>query len=42
MNRRGTRDRMRNGEGSPDLRTAGSRVPIPWLISPEGWGIFIG
>lgn len=40
--RRGTRDGMRNGEGSPDLRVAGSRVPIPWLISPEGWGLFVG
>ena len=40
--RRGTRDAMRNGQSSPELRTTGSRVPIPWLISPEGWGIFIG
>lgn len=40
--RRDTRDAMRNGEGSHDLRTAGSRVPIPWLISPEGWGLLIG
>jgi alpha-glucosidase len=42
LERRGTRDAMRNGEGSHDLRTAGSRVPIPWLMSPEGWGLFIG
>lgn len=42
LDRRGTRDGMRNGEGSPGLRTAGARVSIPWLISPEGWGIFIG
>ncbi|HEY2859088.1 MAG TPA: TIM-barrel domain-containing protein, partial [Terracidiphilus sp.] len=40
--RRGARDSMRNGQGSPELRTTGSRVPIPWLISPEGWGIFVG
>jgi alpha-glucosidase (family GH31 glycosyl hydrolase) len=40
--RRGTSDAMRNGQGSPELRTTGSRVPIPWLISPEGWGIFVG
>ena len=40
--RRGTRDSMRNGQSSPELRTIGSRVPIPWLISPEGWGIFVG
>jgi alpha-glucosidase (family GH31 glycosyl hydrolase) len=40
--RRGTEDAMKNGQSSPELRTAGSRVPIPWLISPEGWGIFVG
>ena len=40
--RRGTRDGMRNGQSSPELRTIGSRVPIPWLLSPEGWGIFVG
>jgi alpha-glucosidase (family GH31 glycosyl hydrolase) len=40
--RRGSSDAMRNGQGSPELRTIGSRVPIPWLISPEGWGIFVG
>ena len=40
--RRRTRDAMRNGQSSPELRTTGSRVPIPWLISPEGWGIFVG
>ena len=42
LDRRGTKDAMRNGQGSPDLRVAGSRVPIPWVISPEGWGIFVG
>jgi alpha-glucosidase (family GH31 glycosyl hydrolase) len=40
--RRGTSEAMRNGQSSPELRTIGSRVPIPWLISPEGWGIFFG
>jgi alpha-glucosidase (family GH31 glycosyl hydrolase) len=39
---RGTRDAMRNGQGRPELHVAGSRVPIPWVMSPEGWGIFIG
>ncbi len=39
---RGTSDAMRNGQASTALRTAGSRVPVPWLISPEGWGIFVG
>ena len=42
FDRRGTRDTMINGQHSPDLETFGSRVPIPWLISPDAWGIFIG
>lgn len=42
MNRQGTKDAMRNGQGRSDLRVAGARLPIPWLISPEGWGIFVG
>jgi alpha-glucosidase/alpha-D-xyloside xylohydrolase len=42
LDRRGARDRMVNGQSSPELRTAGARVPIPWLLSPEGWGLFIG
>jgi alpha-glucosidase/alpha-D-xyloside xylohydrolase len=42
VSRRGAKDGMLNGQSSPDLRTAGSRVPIPWLMSPEGWGIFVG
>jgi alpha-glucosidase (family GH31 glycosyl hydrolase) len=42
LDRRGTRDAMRNGQGRPELRVAGARVPIPWLISPEGWGVFVG
>ncbi|WP_252263516.1 TIM-barrel domain-containing protein [Paracidobacterium acidisoli] len=40
--RRGTKDGMHNGQDTPELRTAGSRVPIPWVISPEGWGVFVG
>ncbi|MBS1803239.1 MAG: DUF5110 domain-containing protein [Acidobacteria bacterium] len=40
--RRGSKEAMRNGQSSPGLRTIGSRVPIPWLISPAGWGIFVG
>lgn len=42
FDRRATRDDMSNGQHSPDLRTFGARVPIPWVISPEGWGIFVG
>ncbi len=39
---RGTQDRLANGQGTPDLRTFGARVEIPWVFSPSGWGIFIG
>ena len=39
---RGVKDPMRNGEGSRHLLIDGARLPIPWLISPEGWGLFIG
>ena len=42
FDRRGSDDTMINGQHSPDLETFGSRVPIPWVISPDGWGIFIG
>ncbi len=31
-----------NGQVAPDYRTYGARVQIPWVISPAGWGIFIG
>lgn len=39
---RGGRYGTRNGEGSPHLGTDGARLPIPWLMSAEGWGLFIG
>jgi alpha-glucosidase (family GH31 glycosyl hydrolase) len=42
LDRRGSKDTMHNGQGSADLRIAGSRVPIPWVLSPEGWGVFVG
>ena len=42
FDRRGTRDEMSNGQHSPDLQTFGARMPIPWVISPAGWGVFIG
>jgi alpha-glucosidase (family GH31 glycosyl hydrolase) len=40
FNRRGTTDTMRNGQHRGDLATYGARVPIPWLIGTEGWGLF--
>lgn len=42
FDRRGTRDVMLNGQNGVDLRTFGARLPIPWVISPAGWGVFIG
>ena len=42
FDRRGTRDIMTNGQISPDLGTFGARLPIPWLLSPDGWGVFVG
>jgi alpha-glucosidase (family GH31 glycosyl hydrolase) len=41
LNRRGTNDAMVNGQHSPDLATYGARSPIPWLVSTDGWGIFL-
>jgi len=41
FDRRGSTDRMRNGQGGYELATHGSRVPIPWLIGTGGWAMFI-
>lgn len=38
--RRGSSDRMRNGQGGYKLATHGARVPIPWIIGTSGWAIF--
>lgn len=38
LDRRGTRDIMRNGAGD-DLRIFGARNPIPWLMG-NGWGLY--
>ena len=42
FDRRGTREGVLNGQVAPDFRDFGARVEIPWVISPAGWGIFIG
>lgn len=39
---RGARYTMQNGEETPNLLIDGARLPIPWLISAAGWGLFIG
>lgn len=40
FNRRGVVDSMRNGQFKPDQFLNGGRSPIPWLVSPAGWGLF--
>lgn len=40
FDRRGVVDAMRNGQFKPDQLVNGGRSPIPWLISPAGWGLF--
>jgi alpha-glucosidase/alpha-D-xyloside xylohydrolase len=42
FDRRGTREGVLNGQVAPEFRDFGARVQIPWVISPTGWGIFIG
>jgi alpha-glucosidase/alpha-D-xyloside xylohydrolase len=41
FDRKGVVDRMRNGQGGYQLRTHGGRVPIQWLVSTDGWGLYI-
>lgn len=40
FDRRGVVDSMRNGQFKPDQFLNGGRSPIPWLVSPAGWGLF--
>ena len=40
FDRRGTFDAMNNGHRPDEYQIFGSRVPIPFLISTEGWGLF--
>jgi alpha-glucosidase (family GH31 glycosyl hydrolase) len=42
FDRRNTREPLINGQTPADFRTYGARVQIPLVISPTGWGIFIG
>ena len=42
FDRRGTREAAINGQVPPDYRTYGARVQFPWVMSPTGWGLFIG
>ncbi len=40
FDRRGQQYTTRNGQFAPLLATVGARVPIPWLISADGWAFF--
>ena len=40
FDRRGSTDRMFSGSSGYNLRTFGSRVPIPWVISTTGWAMY--
>jgi alpha-glucosidase (family GH31 glycosyl hydrolase) len=41
FDRRGASYPLRSGQGGYQLRTHGGRVPIQWLVSPDGWGMYI-
>jgi alpha-glucosidase/alpha-D-xyloside xylohydrolase len=41
FDKKGSTDRMRNGQGGYQLRTHGGRVPIQWLVGTDGWGMYI-
>jgi alpha-glucosidase/alpha-D-xyloside xylohydrolase len=41
FDRKGSTDRMRNGQGGYNLRTHGGRVPVQFLIGTDGWGMYI-
>ena len=41
FDRRGSTYTSRSGQGGYQLRTHGGRVPIQWLISADGWAMYI-
>ena len=41
FDRRGHSYTNRNGQGGYQLRTHGARVPVQWLMSTDGWGLFV-
>ena len=40
FDRRGVAYSMKSGEGVHDLPVDGARMPVPWLVSTEGWALF--
>jgi len=41
FDRRGSTHTMRSGQGGYRLRTHGGVVPVQWLVSTEGWALYI-
>ncbi len=41
FDRKGSVDRMRNGQGGYRLATYGGRAPVQWLVGTDGWGMFL-
>ena len=40
FNRQGADYPMRNGQRSPELAHIGARMPIPWILGTDGWGLY--
>ena len=40
IDRRGAVYPMDHGQGGPQFPILGGRMPVPWLASPQGWGVF--
>jgi len=40
FDRRGAVYAMDHGQGGPQFPVLGGRMPVPWVVSPEGWAIF--
>ncbi len=41
FDRRGATFRNRSGQGGYQLRTHGGRTPVQWLVSTDGWAVYI-
>jgi len=41
FDRRGARHAMRNGQAGYELHTHGAVVPIQWLVSTDGWALYV-
>ena len=40
FDRRGVAYPMKSGEGVHDVPVDGARMPVPWLVSAQGWALF--